>query len=104
MARKPHISGHYPAIRDHLTYRTPHDARIRDSAINQTLEMLTYSWVARVPAGSGLLPIVCGDAEDSSHGQCVLEDRLVVLETCDRRDGIPRNLTMVSEIQNPGDP
>jgi hypothetical protein len=50
-----------------------------------------------------LLPIVCGDAEDSSHGQRTLEDRLVVLETCYRRDGIPRNLAMVSEVEDPGD-
>src|SRR5437870_1070756 len=104
MTRKPHMLDDLWAFRDHLSYRTPHDAGIGDSAINQTLEMLTYGWIARVQAGSGLLPIVRGDAEHSSYGQRTLEDSLVALEPCDRRDGIPRNLAMASEIQDPGDP
>jgi hypothetical protein len=104
MARKPHILDYHQAFRDHLAYRTPHNTGVGDSAIDQTLQMLADGRVTRMQAGSGLLPIVGGDAEDPSHGQCTLEDRLVVLEARDRRDGIPRNFAVVSELQDPGDP
>src|SRR5712691_9524309 len=67
IAIKPHILGDHRAFRNHLAYRTPHDSGIGDRAINQASQVLTYSWVTRVPAGSILLPVVGGNTEYSSH-------------------------------------
>src|SRR5712691_1846569 len=103
IAIKPHISDDDPAFQHHLAYRTPHDSGIGDRAINQASQVLTYGWVTRMPAGRILLPVVGGNTEYSSHSQRTLEDRLVILDTCYRRDGIPRDFAVVSEIEDPGD-
>jgi len=103
MAIKPHISNHELMIGNNIADRAPHNAGLRDGAINQASQVLPDAWVARVQTGSVLLPIVGGNAEHASHRQRLLEDRLVVLDPCCRRDSIASNLVVVSEIQDPGD-
>src|SRR6266487_5831908 len=98
------VSGDERRLGNYFTHRTPDHSRIRNRAINQTSQLLTHRWGTHVQTRRGLLPVVRGGAEDTSHRQRALENRFVTLETRYRRDGIPGDLAMVAEIEDPGDP